>query len=106
LFKAAYYSQSSRVFVEYFCSDMSHRPSKVNNENMHCRGLLKSLNQKTKVNKAQKRCHGLLKKPTEDYKTNSKLFNIHVGKLPENLPKMTLQRQNTSNAKKPGEPGF
>jgi hypothetical protein len=41
LFKAANYSLSSRVFAEYFCSDMSHRPSKVNKAQMHCHGLLK-----------------------------------------------------------------
>jgi hypothetical protein len=32
---------SSRVFSEYFCSDMSHRPSKVNKAHKHCYGLLK-----------------------------------------------------------------
>jgi hypothetical protein len=41
LFKVAYYSQRSRVFVEYFFSDMSHRPSKVIKAHKHCHGLLK-----------------------------------------------------------------
>jgi hypothetical protein len=41
LFKVACYSQSSRVFAEYFCSDMSHCPSKVNKAQKHCYGLLK-----------------------------------------------------------------
>jgi hypothetical protein len=61
LFKAAYYSHSSRVFAEYFFSDMSHRPSKANNENMHCHGLLKSQSKHTKPNNEKKHCHGLLK---------------------------------------------
>jgi hypothetical protein len=32
----------ARVFAEIFCSDMSRRPSKVNNELMHCRGEVQS----------------------------------------------------------------
>jgi hypothetical protein len=61
LFKAAHYSQRSRVFAEYFFSDMSHRPSKVNKAHKHCHGLLKSQSEHTKPNNEKKHCHGLLK---------------------------------------------
>jgi hypothetical protein len=52
------------VFVEYFFSDMSHRPSKVNNEKKHCHGLLKEPNKAAKAIKAHKHSHRPLKQPT------------------------------------------
>ena len=31
-----------RVFAEQFCSDMTRRPTRVNKEQKHCHGLLKT----------------------------------------------------------------
>jgi hypothetical protein len=59
LFKAACYSRSSRVFAEYFFSDMSHRPSKVNKAQKHCHGLPKAASQETKINKRKNAAHTL-----------------------------------------------
>jgi hypothetical protein len=76
LFKAAYYSQCSRVFAEYFFSDMSHRPSKVNKAHKHCHGL-SNRTQAKKHNPINAHMHhyGLLNNPSQE--TNRRSSKQH-----------------------------
>jgi hypothetical protein len=53
------YTSPTCVFRK-FADDMSHCPSKVNNEEMHCRGLFISAHQSKQINE-KIHCHGLLK---------------------------------------------